>query len=49
MNPYTMIKGANMNTNANTGQNTDEWLKPNNTSLKTEKQQQNQVSAYDYP
>ena len=26
----------------NTNQNTDEWLKPNNTSLKTEKQQQQQ-------
>ena len=31
-----------INTNMNTNQNTDEWLKPNNTSLKTEKQQQQQ-------
>jgi len=35
---------TNMNTNANTGQSTDEWLKPNNTSLRTEKQQQQQVN-----
>ena len=33
---------TNMNTNqnTNTGQTPDEWLKPNNTSLRTEKQQQ---------
>jgi len=31
---------TNMNSNSNTGQNTDEWLKSNNTSLRTEKQQQ---------
>jgi len=36
---------TNMNTNqnTNTGQNTDEWLKSNNTSLRTEKQQQQQI------
>jgi hypothetical protein len=35
---------TNMNTNqnTNTGQTTDEWLKPNNTSLRTEKQEQQQ-------
>lgn len=35
---------TNMNTNqnTNTGQSTDEWLKPNNTSLRTEKQEQQQ-------
>jgi hypothetical protein len=30
---------ANINMNADTGQTPDEWLKPNNTSLRTEKQQ----------
>ena len=34
---------TNMNTNQNTS--TDEWLKPNNTSLRTEKQQQQQENV----